>query len=76
MAQVLIRNLDDGVVQRLKERAAAQGRSLEQELRTILTGAARLNEEEFLHRAAELRARQGDRPQTDSAILIREDRDR
>ena len=76
MAQVLIRNLDDEVVRRLKERAAAKGHSLEQELRTILAGAARLNEEEFLRRAEELRAQQGDRSQTDSAVLIREDRDR
>jgi len=76
MAQVLIRNLDDAVVQRLKDRASARGWSLEQELRTILTGAARMDEEEFLRRAAELRAQQGDRPQTDSANLIREDRDR
>ncbi|HET6518302.1 MAG TPA: hypothetical protein VFG47_00570 [Geminicoccaceae bacterium] len=76
MAQVLIRKLDDAVVRRLRERAAAKGCALEQELRDLPTSAARLDESEFRRRAAELRARQGDRPRTDSALPIREDRDR
>lgn len=37
MAQVVIRNIDDGVVERLKARAAAKRPSLEQTLREILT---------------------------------------
>ena len=40
MAQVLIRDLDPGLVDRLKERARARGRSLEAELRGILEAAA------------------------------------
>ena len=39
MAQVLIRGLDDAVVARLKEMATANQRSLEAELRAILTEA-------------------------------------
>lgn len=40
MAQVLVRKLDDSIVERLKARARAQGRSLQAELRLILAEAA------------------------------------
>jgi plasmid stability protein len=40
VAQVIVRDLDDGVVAALKRRAALHGQSLEQELRDILTAAA------------------------------------
>jgi plasmid stability protein len=43
MAQVIVRNLSDDVVRRLRRKAEFHGRSLEQELREILTGAARLS---------------------------------
>ena len=36
MAQLLVRNLEDAVVQRLKERAVRHGRSAEEEHREIL----------------------------------------
>ncbi len=36
MAQVLIRNIDDAVVRKLRARAKANGRSLEAELRLML----------------------------------------
>ena len=39
MAQVLIRNLDEQVIERLKARAAAERKSLEQKLRDVLTEA-------------------------------------
>lgn len=39
MAQVLVRQLDEEVVNRLKERAKTNGRSLEAEIRTILREA-------------------------------------
>ena len=41
MANVTIRNLEDEVVERLKARAKTHNRSLEAELREILTTAAR-----------------------------------
>ncbi len=41
MAQLLIRQLDDQVVAALRARARAQGLSLEQSLRDLLTAAAR-----------------------------------
>lgn len=40
MAQILVRNLDDAVVDRLKQRAREEGRSLQSEVRTILSEAA------------------------------------
>ena len=76
MAQVIVRNIDDNTIARLKARAARSGRSLEQELRLIITSAARLNREEFRQHAAEMRERLRGRRHTDSVILIREDRDR
>ncbi len=79
MANVTIRNLDDGVVERLKAQAKAHHRSLEAELRHVLTQAAAQHERmaAFRRDAARIRARTPkDRLQTDSTLLIREDRDR
>lgn len=39
MAQLVVRNLDDDLVQRLKKRAAASNRSAEEEHRQILQSA-------------------------------------
>jgi antitoxin FitA len=76
MAQVIVRHLEDETVRRLKERARRKGRSLEQELREILAGAARQEMAEFKAKAAAIRARYDGTPQTDSVLLLREDRDR
>jgi plasmid stability protein len=75
MAQVLVRNLPEDVVARLKARAARRRHSLEQELRHILTAAARSGREEVLADMDRIRALTPKVPQTDSAELIREDRD-
>ncbi len=40
MAQVLIRNIEDSVRDRLRKRAIRNGRSMEEELREILRAAA------------------------------------
>jgi len=42
MGQVLVRNLDDRVIESLRTKAELNGRSLEQELREVLTNAAPL----------------------------------
>lgn len=76
MAQVLVRNLPDDVVSRLKARAARQRRSLEQELRNILTDAARPSREDILADMDRIRGMTPKVPQSDSAELIREERDR
>jgi len=76
MGQVLVRNLDDRVIAALRRKAELHGHSLEQELRLALTAAARLAPEERVALARRIR---GMTPasiqQTDSADLIREDRD-
>jgi antitoxin FitA len=49
MAQVIIRNLDPEAVDRLKARAKRNGRSLEAELRDVLTrSAAQSERDEFM----------------------------
>jgi plasmid stability protein len=40
MAQLVVRNLDDDVKERLRERAARHGHSMEEEVREILLQAA------------------------------------
>jgi plasmid stability protein len=46
MGQVLVRNLDDHVIERLKHKAALKGHSLEQELRDVIMAAAPLTPDE------------------------------
>ena len=77
MATVTIRNLDGEIVERLKYKAKQNGRSLEAEVRELLKQAAdRKTTEELLAIADRIAAMTPDIPQTDSAELIREDRDR
>lgn len=59
MAQLLIRNLDDSVVEALKRRAAMNGRSLAEEVRRTLTAATISDRESFLARIDALRAARG-----------------
>jgi plasmid stability protein len=76
MAQVLIRDLDPGVVERLKARARDRGRSLEAELRGILETAAMVDRRESRALAARIRRRLSGRAHSDSAALQAEDRAR
>ena len=72
-----MRNLDEQVVAALRRKAELRGHSLEQELRVALTAAARLTNEDRV--ALARRVRKLTPPavqQTDSAELIRQDRDR
>lgn len=77
MAQVLVRQLDDKIVDRLKKRAKEHGRSLQSEVKTILEDAVP-DYEGAWKRIAGLRKRLGKSGRTfsDSVELIREDRDR
>jgi len=75
MAQLLIRDVPEGLVLALEERAAANGRSAEAEHRLILEEALRSGRNEFRKRAGHLRAATAGRIQGESADLIREDRD-
>ena len=75
MGQLIVRGLDDRLIQTLKQRATRLGRSAEAEHRAILEHALRSEMETFAEAAARMRARTP--PQTsDSAELIRQDRDR
>jgi len=78
MASVTIRNLDEAIVKELKQQAKAHNRSLEAELREILANAVQMRQHrrEFRARADRIAAMTPDVPQTDSVLLIREDRDR
>lgn len=76
MGQLLVRNVDDDLILRLKQRAAAHGCSAEAEHRTILERALRHGGESFADRAARWRRVTEGRETTDSAELIRADRDR
>lgn len=76
MAQVVIRNIDDAAIRRLKSRAARKGISLERELRTILTHAARADRTGFGERAEAFRRKLAGRRHSDSTAMIRKDRDR
>ena len=77
MSQVLIRGVDEDVLARLRKRAEGNNRSLEGELREILRAASsQVDVETARTLMKEMRARSAGSPQTDSAILIREDRDR
>jgi plasmid stability protein len=75
MGQVVIRNIDDAVLARLKEKAERANRPLEQTLREILADAARPSKDEVLARLDAIRAR-STYTTLDATDLIREDRDR
>ncbi|WP_406698083.1 hypothetical protein V5E97_04420 [Singulisphaera sp. Ch08] len=77
MAQLLIRDIDEETVTLLKAKAAANHRSLEAELRTIVTAAAKMvSVAEARAQADKIRERigRGGRILSDSSELIREDR--
>ena len=78
MGNVTIRNLDDRVIDALKAQAKANQRSLEAELRYVLSQEVnhRLRIAAFRERTAELTRETVDVPQTDSVDLLRQDRDR
>lgn len=77
MANLTIRNLDDEVVEKLKARAKENERSLEAEIRVLLTETAERPSRKTLRELAErISAMTPDVPQTDSTKIIREFRDR
>jgi len=76
MAQVLVRNLGNATVERLKRRARSHGRSLQAELHDILERAARTDIADARRTAEQIRRKLVDREHTDSAELVGEDRSR
>jgi antitoxin FitA len=79
MGQVVIRNIDDRVLERLKLRASTERKSLEQCLRELLTEAAQPGRMQLLADLERVRAaissRMSDRVYPSAEELIREDRD-
>lgn len=75
MAQVIVRNLDDRVVEDLKSRAKLRGHSLEQELRDILTRVAMPDRAERLSRIDRIRELTPPGLNVDVEALIRADRE-
>jgi plasmid stability protein len=75
MGQVLVRNLDDRVIDNLKTKAALKGRSLEQELREVLTKAASLRPAEKVALFRELRSRSPALDGADVREAVRRGRD-
>ncbi len=57
MAQLVVRNLEEGVKARLRRRANRHGHSMEQEVRDILRNAAKAEEGAAVALGSRLRAR-------------------
>jgi plasmid stability protein len=83
LASLHVRNIDEEVIRKLKERAVRNGRSAEAEHREILKSVLFWDTSEGLHeeglsweeRAERLRRMTAGRQHTPSELLIREDRD-
>ena len=78
MPDVLVRDVPKKTVEALKRRAKRQNRSLQQEMKTILERSAQGDLAERLEPLRRLRDRIRERhpEQSDSTLLIREDRER
>jgi len=78
MANLLIRNVPEDIVFRLKDRAKKRNRSLQQELHSILVATATQSSEDLLKQSSRIRAKLRKKGVTfsDSAELLREDRSR
>lgn len=76
MAQIIVRNLDDAIVDRLKARARDNDLSLEAEVLHILEQSAKVDMAQARQIALNIRERLKGRTFPDSVELIREDRER
>ena len=75
MANLLVRNLDDDVLKNLTAAAQAHGRSLQAEVHEVLRNASAKRLAETRRLSARWLRRLRASTQSDSAALIREDRD-
>lgn len=77
MADLLVRNLDQGILERLKKKAREHNRSLQGEIHSVLEQhARRMSLAETQRRAEALQKRFRGRDYGDSTDDIRADRDR
>lgn len=76
MAQILVRGIEDEVIRRLKNQAKQHHRSLQGEVKMILEQSAKMSMEEARATAEKWHKRLSGKIYSDSAELIREDRER
>jgi len=80
MSQLILNNIDPPLLEQLKIRATTHQRTLEEELKAILKEAIETEQstkmQAFSKQAAKMRQALSGRVHTDSAELVREDRDR
>ena len=76
MPQILVRDLDDVFVERLKRQAKRHNRSLQGEVKAILIESARMTPEEMLDAAEGWQRRLAGGKFSDSSRLVRKDRGR
>ncbi len=76
MAQILVRDVGMNIVERLKAQARQHGRSLQGEVKMILIEAADFSLREASTVSRRWHTRLGGQMLSDSARLIREDRNR
>lgn len=71
MGQIIVRQLDDRLIQLLRERAAAHGHSMEQEVRAILAEVLAADRQANIERLRRRQTSYGERIFSDSAELVR-----
>ncbi|MEO1370505.1 MAG: hypothetical protein AAFX50_25265 [Acidobacteriota bacterium] len=76
MAQIVVENLEESVINRLMQRAHSHDRTLENEIRRILAEAVDEETVDFRHRSKALRDRLAGRNFPDPAELLALDRAR
>jgi plasmid stability protein len=77
MANIHVRDIDDHALDVLRHQAEACGRSLNAELKRVIEQAARAADADAARELADrISARLSGRPHPDSAVLVREERDR
>jgi plasmid stability protein len=75
MGQVLVRHLDDDVIEAIRLKAELKRHSLEQELRDILKAAAPLTPSERVALSRKIRGMQSKPAKLDSTDVVRAARD-
>lgn len=76
MAEITVRGVSEDVCACLEAQAKANHRSLEDEVRALVGHVRRARMDAFRERTAQLCSLTANRPQTDSVVLLREDRGR
>lgn len=76
MEDIVLHDLDPGLVERLRQEAERHGRSIEAEAKLLLATSVGLSRAEALRLADQFRSQFAGRVFSDSADLVREDRER